>query len=286
MTLVKVPGLRLAACLLLACAAAVAARAVPYAGVVKAGDGSKQPWIEQLSWHPRAYLYHHFLSDEECDHIIKASGHRLQAALRCASPLRHLHSCLRCPCCRSPAPTSSAPPLSTRMAASRTTRVRRGGPSCLDPAPPHAPPALRSPLERQPTGAARHRPPAPCPVMLPACLHRGAPPHPSCSAWPAFCPPRPQYERPGAPSCRVAMTRRCGPSSTAWPTGRTCLWRMQVLGGSCGCVGVCLRLERVPGRRWREKVGLQASQPTTSAVGRPRRLLDPAAAPACGVQLR
>ena len=30
--------------------------------------------MELLSWKPRAYLYHHFLSDEECDHIIKASG--------------------------------------------------------------------------------------------------------------------------------------------------------------------------------------------------------------------
>ena len=28
------------------------------------------PWIEALSWRPRAFLYHNFLSLEECDHII------------------------------------------------------------------------------------------------------------------------------------------------------------------------------------------------------------------------
>lgn len=30
-------------------------------------------WIEQLSWEPRAYLFHAFLSDAECDHIISLS---------------------------------------------------------------------------------------------------------------------------------------------------------------------------------------------------------------------
>ncbi|KAK3281955.1 hypothetical protein CYMTET_10284 [Cymbomonas tetramitiformis] len=35
-------------------------------------------WIEQLSWRPRAYLYHNFLSDEECDHIISLSEKRVQ----------------------------------------------------------------------------------------------------------------------------------------------------------------------------------------------------------------
>ncbi|KAK9820337.1 hypothetical protein WJX72_009156 [[Myrmecia] bisecta] len=27
-------------------------------------------WVESLSWEPRAYLYHNFLSEEECDHLI------------------------------------------------------------------------------------------------------------------------------------------------------------------------------------------------------------------------
>ena len=31
------------------------------------------PWIEALSWRPRAFLYHNFLSLEECDHIIEVA---------------------------------------------------------------------------------------------------------------------------------------------------------------------------------------------------------------------
>jgi prolyl 4-hydroxylase len=37
----------------------------------------QQEWIgeiEQLSWKPRAYLMRHFLSEEECDHIIGLVG--------------------------------------------------------------------------------------------------------------------------------------------------------------------------------------------------------------------
>eukprot|EP00775_Hariotina_reticulata_P010978 gene10978-11133_t len=33
-------------------------------------DDSKHPWIETLSWEPRAYLYHNFLTAEEAQHII------------------------------------------------------------------------------------------------------------------------------------------------------------------------------------------------------------------------
>ena len=36
-----------------------------------AGDRSWQPWVELISWKPRAYLYHNFLTPEECDPIIK-----------------------------------------------------------------------------------------------------------------------------------------------------------------------------------------------------------------------
>ena len=28
-------------------------------------------WIEAVSWRPRAFVYHNFLTDEECEHIIK-----------------------------------------------------------------------------------------------------------------------------------------------------------------------------------------------------------------------
>jgi hypothetical protein len=32
--------------------------------------GSKRPWIEPVSWRPRAFVYHNFLTTEEADHII------------------------------------------------------------------------------------------------------------------------------------------------------------------------------------------------------------------------
>ncbi|GAX74443.1 hypothetical protein CEUSTIGMA_g1892.t1 [Chlamydomonas eustigma] len=38
-------------------------------------------WIETLSWWPRAFLYHHFLKDEECDHLISIANDRLTRSL-------------------------------------------------------------------------------------------------------------------------------------------------------------------------------------------------------------
>eukprot|EP00879_Flechtneria_rotunda_P019063 GHRR01020015.1.p1 GENE.GHRR01020015.1~~GHRR01020015.1.p1 ORF type:complete len:148 (+),score=7.19 GHRR01020015.1:60-503(+) len=35
-------------------------------------------WIETLSWEPRAYLYHDFITDEEADHIIQLAKPYLQ----------------------------------------------------------------------------------------------------------------------------------------------------------------------------------------------------------------
>ena len=34
--------------------------------------------VEQLSWKPRAFLFHNFLSDEECDHLINLAEGRLK----------------------------------------------------------------------------------------------------------------------------------------------------------------------------------------------------------------
>lgn len=34
-------------------------------------------WIETMSWKPRAYVYHGFLSNEECDHIINLATPRI-----------------------------------------------------------------------------------------------------------------------------------------------------------------------------------------------------------------
>lgn len=33
-------------------------------------EKARGAWIEQLSWRPRAYVYHGFMTEEECDHII------------------------------------------------------------------------------------------------------------------------------------------------------------------------------------------------------------------------
>ena len=33
-------------------------------------EDSSEPWIEQLSWSPRAYLYRGFLTKAECEHLM------------------------------------------------------------------------------------------------------------------------------------------------------------------------------------------------------------------------
>eukprot|EP00898_Chlorokybus_atmophyticus_P003770 jgi/Chlat1/4394/Chrsp29S04541 len=35
-------------------------------------------WVEQLSWKPRAFLYHNLLTDEECDHLIQLAEPSMQ----------------------------------------------------------------------------------------------------------------------------------------------------------------------------------------------------------------
>lgn len=48
-------------------------------GSVGFGELGKEVWrgrVEQISWKPRAFLYHDFLSEEECDHLMSLSkGH-------------------------------------------------------------------------------------------------------------------------------------------------------------------------------------------------------------------
>ena len=39
---------------------------------------TQRPWIEPLSWSPRAFLYHSFLSPEECEHIRGLARPRLE----------------------------------------------------------------------------------------------------------------------------------------------------------------------------------------------------------------
>jgi prolyl 4-hydroxylase len=40
-------------------------------GETAGGEALQEPWIEQLSWHPRAWLYHDFMSKEECEHLVQ-----------------------------------------------------------------------------------------------------------------------------------------------------------------------------------------------------------------------
>jgi prolyl 4-hydroxylase len=37
---------------------------------VHQGESGSKPWVEVLSWEPRAFLYHKFLTPEECTHLI------------------------------------------------------------------------------------------------------------------------------------------------------------------------------------------------------------------------
>lgn len=58
---------------------------------------SSQPWVEILSWKPRAFLYHNFLTSEEADHIVKEakpfvcfSRHNLVNWFRASSHISHV----------------------------------------------------------------------------------------------------------------------------------------------------------------------------------------------------
>jgi prolyl 4-hydroxylase len=37
-----------------------------------------EEWVEVLSWKPRAFLYHNFLTEEEADHVINLAGDKIQ----------------------------------------------------------------------------------------------------------------------------------------------------------------------------------------------------------------
>ena len=36
------------------------------------------PWIETISWSPRAFIYHGFLTQDECSHLIQLAVNRLE----------------------------------------------------------------------------------------------------------------------------------------------------------------------------------------------------------------
>ncbi|KAK9948340.1 hypothetical protein M0R45_003921 [Rubus argutus] len=41
-------------------------------------DGSKEQWVEVISWEPRAFVYHNFLTKEECDYLIDLAKPRME----------------------------------------------------------------------------------------------------------------------------------------------------------------------------------------------------------------
>ncbi|PNW77989.1 hypothetical protein CHLRE_10g459900v5 [Chlamydomonas reinhardtii] len=40
-----------------------------------------EPWIETISWSPRAFIYHNFLSEAECDHLTDIGNKRVSRSL-------------------------------------------------------------------------------------------------------------------------------------------------------------------------------------------------------------
>lgn len=48
---------------------------------VKAPNSTRRPWIETISWAPRAFVYHNFLSREECEHLKKIATPRLSRSM-------------------------------------------------------------------------------------------------------------------------------------------------------------------------------------------------------------
>ena len=53
-------------------------QAVETISSLSAKEHSRGVYVEQISWKPRAYIYHNFLSEEECDHIIHLSEAHLE----------------------------------------------------------------------------------------------------------------------------------------------------------------------------------------------------------------
>eukprot|EP00873_Tetraselmis_striata_P024219 jgi/Tetstr1/444483/TSEL_032364.t1 len=44
-------------------------------------SSSEQPWLETISWEPRAFVFHNFLTDEECDHIIEIAEPAMERSM-------------------------------------------------------------------------------------------------------------------------------------------------------------------------------------------------------------
>jgi hypothetical protein len=47
-----------------------------------AGEARWRQWVETISWKPRAFVYHNFLSHAECDHLVSLGEQRVRACVR------------------------------------------------------------------------------------------------------------------------------------------------------------------------------------------------------------
>ncbi|KAF2312457.1 hypothetical protein GH714_034737 [Hevea brasiliensis] len=45
---------------------------------IEGDDGGQEHWAEVISWEPRAFIYHNFLSKEECDYLINLAKPQMQ----------------------------------------------------------------------------------------------------------------------------------------------------------------------------------------------------------------
>ncbi|CAK8561889.1 unnamed protein product [Lathyrus sativus] len=43
---------------------------ISHRNAIRSEDSASERWVEIISWEPRAFLYHHFLTKEECEHLI------------------------------------------------------------------------------------------------------------------------------------------------------------------------------------------------------------------------
>mmetsp|Transcript_28871 Transcript_28871/g.73684 ORF Transcript_28871/g.73684 Transcript_28871/m.73684 type:complete len:352 (-) Transcript_28871:1276-2331(-) len=53
----------------------------PQNGSAGGGAAQGEPWVETISWSPRAFIHHNFLTMEECDHIVSVGNKRVARSL-------------------------------------------------------------------------------------------------------------------------------------------------------------------------------------------------------------
>ncbi|XP_058767330.1 probable prolyl 4-hydroxylase 10 isoform X2 [Vicia villosa] len=56
---------------------------ISHSNTLRSEDDARERWVEIISWEPRAFLYHHFLTKNECEHLIniaKPSLHKSAVA--------------------------------------------------------------------------------------------------------------------------------------------------------------------------------------------------------------